>query len=54
MIRTPKQLGEGFAWDLVEMGAIEEGEWGTAADVIATAIIEDRMQAPRCEEDTLP
>ena len=37
----------GFAWDLVEMGAIEEGGWGTAADVIATAIIEDRMQAQR-------
>jgi hypothetical protein len=52
MIRTPKQLGEGFARDLVEIGAIEECDWKTAAGVIATAIIEDRLQAPREEEDT--
>ena len=36
------------------MGAVEEVDWKTAADVIATAIIDDRMQAPRGEEDTLP
>jgi hypothetical protein len=47
-------LGERFARDLVEMGTVEKLDWRTAADVIAAAIEEDRRQAPRTEEDTLP
>ena len=54
MIRSAKSLGEGFADDLLEMGTIDEGGWTAAANVIATAIEEDRMQARRDEEDTLP
>jgi hypothetical protein len=53
-IRSPKELGERFARDLVEMGAIERLDSRTVADVIAAAIEEDRRQAPRSEEDTLP
>ena len=52
MIRTPKQLGEGFAGDLLEMGVIEDSGWTTAADVIATAIVEDRLQSRRDARDT--
>lgn len=51
MIRTPKQLGEGFARDLVEMGVIEDSGWTSAADVIATAILEDRLQSRRDAKD---
>jgi hypothetical protein len=53
-IRSPKDLGERFARDLVEMGTVERLDFGTAAGVIAAAIEEDRRQAPRNEEDTLP
>jgi hypothetical protein len=52
MIRTPKQLGEGFARDLLEMGVIDDSGWTTAADVIATAIVEDRLQSRRDARDT--
>ena len=47
-------MGERFALELVELGAVERLDWRTGADVIAAAIEEDRRQAPRSEEDTLP
>jgi hypothetical protein len=52
MIRSPKLLGEGFAGDLLEMGVIEDGDWATVANVIATAIVEDRLQSRRDAKDT--
>lgn len=54
MIWTPKQLGENFADDLLEMGMIDRRDWTTVADVIATAVVEDRLGGPQDEEDTLP
>jgi len=44
MIRSPEVLGEGFASDLLELEAIEDAAWTTVANVIATAIEEDRLQ----------
>jgi hypothetical protein len=51
MMRSPKVLGEGFAGDLLELGAIEDVAWTTVANVIATAIEEDRLQSKRSASD---
>ena len=51
MICSPKALGEGFASDLLEMGAIEDAAWTIVANVIATAIEEDRLQSQRSAND---
>ena len=51
MIRSPQALGEGFAGDLLEMGAIEDAAWTTVANVIATAIQEDRLQLLHSADD---
>ena len=51
MIRSPKALGEGFASDLLELGVIEDAAWTTVANVIATAIEEDRLQSQRIAGD---